>query len=69
MFKSLLHHTKSNNKTKQSIFKVKENKTTFHLVSNENVQIILDHLPTWRDKLIFKIMCLTGARIGEVLEL
>ncbi len=46
MFKSLLHHTKSNNKTKQSIFKVKENKTTFHLVSNENVQIILDHLPT-----------------------
>lgn len=69
MFKSLLYHTKSNNKTKQSIFKVKENKTNFHLVSDENLQIILDHLPTWRDKLIFKIMCLTGARIGEVLEL
>ncbi len=69
MFKSLLHHARSNNKTKQSIFKVKESKTTFKLVSNDDAEKFLNDLPTWRDKLIFKIMYLTGARIGEVLEL
>lgn len=69
MFKSLLHHARSNNKTKQSIFKVKESKTTFKLVSDSDAEIFLNALSTWRDKLIFKIMYLTGARIGEVLEL
>ena len=69
MFKSLLHHTRSNNKTKQSIFKVKESKTTFKLVSDKDAETFLNNLPTLRDKLIFKIMYLTGARIGEVLEL
>lgn len=69
MFKGLLHHTRSNNKTKQSIFKVKESKTTFKLVSDDDAKIFLNALSTWRDKLIFKIMFFTGARIGEVLEL
>ncbi|WP_152549592.1 tyrosine-type recombinase/integrase [Clostridium botulinum] len=69
MFKSLLYHARSNNKTKQSIFKVKESKTTFKLISDNDAEIFLNALPTWRDKLIFKIMYLTGARIGEVLEL
>ncbi|HAK42958.1 MAG TPA: hypothetical protein DCM59_10025, partial [Clostridium sp.] len=69
MFKNLLHHAKSNNKTKQSIFKVKESKTTFKLVSDSDAEKFLNALPTWRDKLIFKTMYLTGARIGEVLEL
>lgn len=69
MFKSLLHHTRSNNRTKQSIFKIKESKTTFKLVSDNDAEIFLSNLTTWRDKLIFKIMYLTGARIGEVLEL
>ncbi|WP_099192346.1 tyrosine-type recombinase/integrase [Tepidibacter mesophilus] len=69
MFKSLLHHARINNKTKQSIFKVKESKTTFKLVSDNNAETFLSNLSTWRDKLIFKIMYFTGARIGEVLEL
>lgn len=69
MFKSLLHHARSNNKTKQSIFKVKESKTTFNLVSDNDAEIFLNNLNTWRDKLIFKIMYLTGARISEVLDL
>lgn len=69
MFKSLLHHARNNNKTKQSIFKVKESKTNFKLVSDDNTEKFLNALPTWRDKLIFKIMYLTGARIGEVLDL
>ncbi|OOM77374.1 tyrosine recombinase XerD [Clostridium puniceum] len=69
MFKSLLYHTRSNNKTRKSIFKVKESKTIFKLVSDATAEKILNNLLTWRDKLIFKIMYLTGARIGEVLEL
>jgi len=69
MFKSLLHHARSNNRTKQSIFKIKESKTTFKLVSDNDAETFLNNLTTWRDKLIFKIMYLTGARIGEVLEL
>lgn len=69
MFKSLLYHARSNNKTKQSIFKVKESKTTFRLVSDSDAETFLNALPTWRDKLIFKIMYLTGARIGEVRHL
>lgn len=69
MFKSLLHHARSDNKTKQSIFKVKESKRTFKLVPNDEAEVFLNTLPTWRDKLIFKIMYLTGARVGEVLDL
>ena len=69
MFKSLLHHARSDNKTKQSIFKVKESKRTFKLVSDDEAKVFLNALRTRRDKLIFKIMYLTGARIGEVLDL
>jgi len=69
MFKSLLHHARSNNKTKQSIFKVKESKTTFKLVSDSDTETFLNNLRTWRDRLIFKVMYLTGARVGEVLDL
>lgn len=69
MFKSLLYHTKGNNNTEQSMFKVKESKRTIKLVSGEDAQSFFDNLPTWRDKLIFKIMYLTGARVGEVLDL
>lgn len=69
MFKNLLHHAKSNNKTKKSIFKVKENEITFNLISDNDAETFLNALPTWRDKLIFKILYLTGARIKEVLDL
>ena len=69
MFKSLLHHIKSNNKTKRSIFKVKESENKVKLLTNEEVEIFLYNLNTWRDKLIFKIMYLSGARIQEVLDL
>lgn len=69
MFKSLLYHARNNNKTLKSMFKVKEGKTTFKLVSDSEAEIFLNALSTWRDKLIFKIMYLTGARIGEVLDL
>ncbi|MBU3179565.1 tyrosine-type recombinase/integrase [Clostridium psychrophilum] len=69
MFKNLLHHARSDNKTKQSIFKVKESKETFYLVQDDEAEAFLNALPTRRDKLIFKIMYFTGARVGEVLDL
>ena len=69
MFKNILHHASSNNKTKQSIFKVKVSETSVKLVSEREAEIFLNALNSWRDKLIFKIMHLTGARIGEVLDL
>lgn len=69
MFKSLLHHIKSDNKTKRSIFKVKESEYRVKILDNQEVKKFLDNLNTWRDKLIFKVMYLSGARIQEVLDL
>lgn len=69
MFKGLLHHVRNNNMVKQSVFKVKESKRAIKLVSDDDAEKFLNELPTWRDKIIFKIMYLTGARIGEVLNL
>ena len=69
MFKSLLHHVRNDNKTKKSIFKVKESGNKIKLLTESEVDIILNNLNTWRDKLIFKIMYLAGARIQEVLDL
>ena len=69
MFKSLLHHAKSDNKTKKSIFKVKESKKAPKLVSDDEAEIFLEGLRTWRDQIIFKLLYLAGARVGEVLDL
>ncbi|KXS50183.1 MAG: phage integrase family protein [Halanaerobium sp. T82-1] len=69
MFKSLLHHARKNNKTNRSIFKVKETKHKVKLLTEDEIKIIFDNLNTWRDKLIFKILYLSGARIQEVLDL
>nr|WP_314466508.1 tyrosine-type recombinase/integrase [uncultured Clostridium sp.] len=69
MFKSMLEHARKDNYIKHSLFKVKESTYTVKLVSEQDARRFLDALPTRRDKLIFKTMYLTGARIGEVLEL
>lgn len=69
MFKGLLHHVRKNNKTKKSIFKVKESKNPFHLLSTDEMDIFLNALPTWRDRIIFKILRDSGIRIGELLSL
>lgn len=69
MFKSLLHHTRTNNKTSKSIFKVKESENHITLIPDHIAELLCDSLPTKRDKLVFKIMYFTGARIGEVLNL
>jgi integrase/recombinase XerD len=69
MFKGLLYHTRPNNKTNRSIFKVKESSRQIKLITQEDAHMFLESLSTLRDKLIFKILYLSGARIGEVLEL
>ena len=69
MCRGLLHHTRNSNKTNKSIFKVKESGKSYNLVSEEKAEIFINELPTWRDKLIFKILYYAGARIGEVLAL
>ncbi|MDR0287150.1 MAG: tyrosine-type recombinase/integrase [Clostridiales bacterium] len=69
MFKSLLHHAKRDNKTKQSIFKVKESRRKVRLITDEEAEVFLNSLPTKRDRLLFKTLYLTGARIQEALDL
>jgi len=69
MFKGLLHHARRDNKTKQSIFKVKESSHSARLITDKEAEIILNSLPTKRDRLLFKTLYLTGARIQEALDL
>lgn len=69
MFKGLLHHARLNNTTKKSIFKIKESDSGIILIPAEHIELLLDNLSRERDRVILKILYLTGARIGEVLDL
>lgn len=69
MFKGLLEHTRQNNKTEQSIFKIKDNDYKVHLVTDEEMEKVLSHLDKRRDILLYKMLYLTGARIQEILDL
>ena len=69
MFKSILHHAKRDNMTKQSIFKVKESPRQFKLVTDDEISVILNALDKQRDRLLYKLQYLTGARIQEALDL
>ena len=68
-FKGILEHAKSDNKTKQSIFKVKESDYKINLVTDDEMELFLNHLDKRRDILLYKMLYLTGARIQEVLDL
>jgi len=69
LFKSILHHAKRDNKTKRSVFKVKESPRRFKLLSDIEVFTFYNALNRKRDKLLFKMLYLTGARIQEILDL
>ncbi len=69
VFRGMLYHTRKSNYTKQSIFKVKESEYHVHLFTALEIQRMYAILPTPRDKLLFKILIQSGARIGEVLSL
>jgi len=69
VFRSMLYHTRKNNYSKQSIFKIKGSDYRVHLFSETEIQKMYEVLPTVRDKLIFKFLIQSGARISEVLAL
>lgn len=69
MFKGILEHTRTDNKTKQSIFKLKESSHAVHLVTDVEMEAVLSKLTKRRDILLYKMLYLTGARIQEILDL
>ena len=69
MFKSFLHHARKNNKIGKSIFKIKQSEAVITIIPDAHIELLMNCLQNSRDKLILKIMYLTGARIGEVLDL
>ncbi len=69
IFRGMLYHTRKSNYTKQSIFKIKESDYRVHLFAAIEIQKMYAALPTERDKLIFKFLIHSGARISEVLSL
>lgn len=64
-----LAHVRKDNKTSQSVFKIKVAERPTTIVEPYEAEIILSNLSNWRDRLIFKLMYETGARIDEVLSL
>ena len=69
VFRGMLYHTRKSNHTKQSIFKIKESEYRIHLFTAAEIQTMYSVLPTMRDKLIFKFLIQSGARISEALAL
>jgi len=68
-FRGMLYHTRKSNYTKQSIFKIKESDYRVHLFTDAEIQAMHLALPTARDKLLFKFLIQSGARISEALAL
>lgn len=64
----LLAHTNRGQALK-SIYKVKENNKEIKIITYDEYHQIINSLNSNRDKLIFKLMFFTGARIGEILSL
>ena len=69
MFKSFLHHARKNNKIGKPIFKIKQSEAVITIIPDAHIELLMNCLQNGRDKLILKILYLTGARIGEVLDL
>lgn len=69
VFRGMLYHTRKSNYTNQSIFKVKESEYRVHLFTESEIQAMYSVLLTKRDRLIFKFLIQSGARISEALAL
>ncbi len=69
IFRGMLYHTRKSNYTSHSIFKIKENDYQIHLFTAGEIQKMLGALPTERDRLIFKFLIQSGARVSEALAL
>lgn len=69
IFKDILYHTRKSNRTKKSVFKIKESSYHVHLLNNDEIRRMYAALPTERDKLLFRFLLQSGARISEALSL
>lgn len=69
MFRGILEHAKTDNQTKQSVFKLKESSHIVHLVTDKEMELVLQRLTKRRDILLYKMLYLTGGRIQEILDL
>ena len=64
VFRGMLYHTRKSNYTKQSIFKIKESDYHVHLFTAVEIQAMYTALSTARDKVLFKFLIQSGARIS-----
>lgn len=69
VFKDILYHTRKSNRTRRSVFKAKESPYRVHLLKADEICRLYEALPTERDKLLFRFLLQSGARIGEALSL
>lgn len=69
MYRTMLFHTKADHQTQKSIFKLKESANTARIVSREEMRLFLCALERTRDRLLFRLLYETGARIQEALDL
>ena len=69
VFKGILAHTKQSSYVNRSLFKVKRGTYKVHLFTDEEAYRLESELPTPRDKLLLRLLLVTGARIGELLKL
>ena len=69
VFKDILYHTRKSNRTRRSVFKVKESSYQVHLLKADEIRRMYEVLPTERDKLILRFLLQSGARISEALSL
>lgn len=69
MYQGFLTHTHARHQTKKSVFKLKESTSQVRLVRQEEMQRFLGALDHQRDRLLFRLLYETGARIQEALDL
>lgn len=66
--KTFYAHTQ-NGLVQKSTFKIKEFDNGIRVLTQDQLNAILDNCPMQRDKLLFELLMLTGIRIGEALSL
>lgn len=69
IFKDILYHTRKSNRTKKSVFKIKESTYHVHLLNSDEIRRMYEALTTERDKILFRFLLQSGARISEALSL
>jgi len=69
MYKSRLHHLGGNSRVEKSLFTMKIRKKLLKRLFPEEYNAFYASMESFRDKVIFKLLLMTGCRIGELLGL